>query len=222
MKHNIIRKANHALLAVFMFGALAACDAHIEIDDNMYPGHVLCTNGETMPYSDYENSGEQAIAVVFHTDRNGESEGDGYAVYLWDIASEAFADSLGVEQGTSADITAYDGNENTNALHGTDETTSPMAESVFALWKYGQSAYVPSVAQMRLLYAARGIINPVIEKCGGNPLPTEADECWYWTSTEVEGQQTVKAWLYSTASGAMQETPKTQAHKVRPIITINN
>ena len=39
---------------------------------------------------------------------------------------------------------------------------------------------------------------------------------------EVEGQQTVKAWLYSTASGAMQETPKTQAHKVRPIITINN
>lgn len=97
-----------------------------------------------------------------------------------------------------------------------------MAESVFALWKYGQSAYVPSVAQMRLLYAARGIINPVIEKCGGDPLPTEANECWYWTSTEVEGQQTVKAWLYSTASGAMQETPKTQAHKVRPIITINN
>ncbi|KAA5299734.1 DUF1566 domain-containing protein, partial [Phocaeicola dorei] len=46
--------------------------------------------------------------------------------------------------------------------------------------------------------------------------------CWYWTSTEVEGQQTVKAWLYSTASGTMQETPKTQAHKVRPIITINN
>lgn len=88
--------------------------------------------------------------------------------------------------------------------------------------EYGQSAYVPSVAQMRLLYAARGIINPVIEKCGGDPLPTEADECWYWTSTEVEGQQTVKAWLYSTASGAMQETPKTQAHKVRPIITINN
>ena len=68
-----------------------------------------------------------------------------------------------------------------------------MAEAVFALWKYGQSAYVPSVAQMRLLYAARGIINPVIEKCGGDPLPTEADECWYWTSTEVEGQQTVKS-----------------------------
>lgn len=222
MKQNIIRKTCQVVPVLLITGALAACDAHIEIDDNMYPGHVLCTNGETMPYSDYENSGEQAIAVVFHTDRNGESEGDGYAVYLWDMTPRAFADSLGVEQGTSADITTLDGNTNTNALLQTKETASPMAQSVFALWKYGQSAYGPSVAQMRLLYAARGIINPVIEKCGGNPLPTEADECWYWTSTEVEGQQTVKAWLYSTASGTMQETPKTQAHKVRPIITIYN
>lgn len=222
MKQNIIRKTCQVVPVLLITGALAACDAHIEIDDNMYPGHVLCTNGETMPYSDYENSGEQAIAVVFHTDRNGESEGDGYAVYLWDMTPRAFADSLGVEQGTSADITTLDGNTNTNALLQTKETASPMAQSVFALWKYGQSAYVPSVAQMRLLYAARGIINPVIEKCGGDLLPTEADECWYWTSTEVEGQQTVKAWLYSTASGTMQETPKTQAHKVRPIITIYN
>lgn len=222
MKQNIIRKTCQVVPVLLITGALAACDAHIEIDDNMYPGHVLCTNGETMPYSDYENSGEQAIAVVFHTDRNGESEGDGYAVYLWDMTPRAFADSLGVEQGTSADITTLDGNTNTNALLQTKETASPMAQSVFALWKYGQSAYVPSVAQMRLLYAARGIINPVIEKCGGDPLPTEADKCWYWTSTEVEGQQTVKAWLYSTASGTMQETPKTQAHKVRPIITIYN
>ena len=223
MKQNIIRKSNHALLAVLMAGALAACDAHIEVPDTaVRPGHILCVDGTTLPYSEYEHSGKQAIAVVFHTDSDGETEGNGYAVYLWDMTPKAFADSLGIEQGTSADIAAYDGNENTFALYETEETASPMAEAVFALWKYGQSAYVPSVAQMRLLYAARTVINPVIEKCGGDPLPTEADKCWYWTSTEVEGQQTVKAWLYSTASGAMQETPKTQAHKVRPIITINN
>ena len=83
--------------------------------------------------------------------------------------------------------------------------------------EYGQSAYIPSVAQMRLLYSAQTVINPIIEKCGGDPLPTEADECWYWTSTEVEGQQTVKAWLYSTASGTMQETPKTQRIKCVPL-----
>ena len=96
-----------------------------------------------------------------------------------------------------------------------------MAEAVFDLWRYGQSAYVPSVAQARLLYAARATVNPVIERGGGDPLSQVPDNCWYWTSTEVEGQQTAKAWLYSMGSGAMQETPKTQAHRVRPIITIN-
>ena len=221
MKQRIIRNMRRLVSAVVMVVALVACDAHIEIPDTaMRPGHVLCVDGTTLPNSEYEQSGKQAIAVVFHTNPDGDTEGNGYAVYLWDIAPKAFADSLGVEQGTSADIGAYDGNTNTFALYETEETASPMAEAVFDLWKYGQSAYVPSVAQMRLLYSIRAVVNPVIEKCGGNPLSQEADACWYWTSTEVEGQQTAKAWLYSMGSGTMQETPKTQAHKVRPIITI--
>ena len=74
---------------------------------------------------------------------------------------------------------------------------------------------------MRLLYHAKDIINPYILKCGGTPIPDEDDDCWYWTSTEVEGQATAKAWLYSLGSGAIQETPKWQPHKARPIITIN-
>ena len=174
-----------------------------------------------MSYAQYEQSGKRAIAVVFDTERREGTEGNGYAVYLWDIAPAAFADSLGVAQGTSADIGALDGNMNTFALYDTRETASPMAEAVFDLWRYGQSAYIPSVAQMRLLYAVRETVNPVIERCGGHPLPLDEYDCWYWTSTEVSGQETAKAWLYSTGSGAMQETPKTQAHKVRPIITLN-
>ena len=222
MKRNIIRKVCRPVSAVVMAIALAACDTHIDVPDTaVRPGHVLCVDGTTLPYGEYEQSGKQAIAVVFHSNPDGETEGGGYAIYLWDVAPKAFADSLGVEQGTSADITAYDGNTNTFALYDTQETTSPMAEAVFDLWRYGQSAYVPSVAQMRLLYAARAVVNPVIEKCSGNPLSQEADNCWYWTSTEVEGQQRAKAWLYSMSSGTMQETPKTQAHKVRPIITLN-
>lgn len=222
MKKNIIRKTSRIVPAVLMAITFAACDAHIEDNTPLRPGHVLCINGRTLPYSEYETSGEQAIAVVFHTDRNGETGGDGYAVYLWDIAPQAFADSLGVEQGTSADITAHDGNTNTFALYDTRGTASPMAEAVFDLWRDGQSAYVPSVAQMRLLYSSRATVNPILEKCGGDTLPQVTGNCWYWTSTEVEGQQTAKAWLYSLVSGAIQETPKTQAHRVRPIITINN
>lgn len=97
-----------------------------------------------------------------------------------------------------------------------------MAEAVFALWRYGQSSYIPSVAQMRMLYNAKGQINPIIRMCGGDELPDAADDCWYWTSTEVAEQEKAKAWLYSMGSGSMQETPKTQAHKVRAIITLRD
>ncbi len=210
------------MLAVMM--VFTACDEHMDIPDtSMKPGHILMTDGKVMSKSDFEKSGQKdkAIAVVFYVNQREGVEGKGYAVYLWDIAPLAFADSIGIDQGSSADITAYDGNSNTFALYDTKETASPMAEGVFDLWRYGQSAYVPSVAQMRLLYEMKETINPIIESFGGDVLPDMPNACWYWTSTEVAGQQTAKAWLYSIGSGAMQETPKTQSHKVRPIITLN-
>lgn len=222
MKRNMIRKTFVTAAAAVAVIALAACDAHIDAPDTAVgPGHVLCEDGTTLSYGEYERSGKRAIAVVFHTAPSEKTEGDGYAVYLRDIAPAAFADSLGIAQGTSADTEAHDGNANTFALYDSRGVTSPMAEAVFDLWRYGQSAYIPSVAQMRLLYAMREAVNPILTRCGGEPLPREEDDCWYWTSTEVEGQQTAKAWLYSLGSGTMQETPKTQTHRIRPIITLN-
>ena len=199
-----------------------SCDDHKDFPDTaMKVGHILCTDGKVLPFEQYEQSGKTAIAVVFHINQNEDIEGNGYAVYLDDIAPEAFADSIGVAQGTSASLTAYDGNTNTFALYDTRDVSSPLAEKVFDLWRYGQSAYIPSVAQMRLLYHARYAINPYIVKCGGTPIPDDENDCWYWTSTEVKGQETAKSWLFSLGSGAIQETPKWQAHKARPVITLN-
>lgn len=172
----MIRKIHTMILAVTVV-LCAACDAHIDVPDTaVRPGHILCEDGTTLPYVQYEQSGKRAIAVVFDTEERDGTEGNGYAVYLWEIAPAAFADSLGIEQGTSADIGAYDENTNTFALYDTRETASPMAEAVFDLWRYGQSAYVPSVAQMRLLYAIRETVNPIVTKCGGDPLPQNTDE----------------------------------------------
>ena len=204
MKQNIFRKVSRFVPVLVAAVAVTGCDAHIDVPDTaVRPGHVLCEDGTALSYTEYQQSGKKAVAVVFDTRQH---EG---------------ADSLGIAQGTSADLAAHDGNANTFALYETKETASPMAEAVFDLWCYGQSAYVPSVAQMRLLYTIRETVNPVIEQCGGDPLPLTDGDCWYWTSTEVAEQETAKAWLYSMGSGAIQETPKTQAHKVRPIITIN-
>lgn len=219
---NKTRKA-WAAVVLMLVAVLVGCDGHHDpLDTSMKVEHILCTDGKTRSYEDYVASGKEAIAVVFHVNRNEEMSGTGYAVYLHDLPPEAFADSLGISQGTSADLAAYDGNENTFALYDTDDVSSPMAMQVFDMWRYGQSAYVPSVAQVRLLYAAKEFVNPYIEACGGYPLPDEADECWYWTSTEVEGQETAKAWLFSMGSGAMQETPKLQKHKVRAMVTLYN
>lgn len=198
-----------------------SCDSHIdEIDKSVRPGHIVCDDGSVLSFNEYVQSGKQAVAIVFDTN-NSNGKGElGYAVYLWELPELAFSDSLGVEQGTSADIEALDGNDNTYAMKSSEETCSPLAESVFSIWWYGQSAYIPSVAEMRLLYSSRTLINSFIEKCGGDQLPTSSDDCWLWTSTEVEGQQKSKAWLYSIESGAMQETPKDQKHKARAIITL--
>ena len=51
-------------------------------------------------------------------------------VYQFDNdENRELADSLGIEQGTSADIGALDGNMNTFSLYDTRETASPMAEA---------------------------------------------------------------------------------------------
>lgn len=212
------------VLAVALIVIVTACDAHRDFPDmSMKVGDVLCTDGQVMSLTECESLGKEAIAVVFHVNASSDENisGKGYAVYLHDLRPEAFADSLGVAQGTSADISAYDGNRNTFAIFAATGCDSPMGQAVFDMWRYGQSAYIGSVAEMRLLYRTKPYINGVIMALGGDILPDDAGEAWYWTSTEVDGQQTAKAWLYSFGSGAVQETPKLQAHKIRPIVTLN-
>lgn len=210
-------------MLAFIGMAVTSCDGHHpEPDMGMKVGDVLCTDGQILPVEAWKRSGKEGIGIVFHVNTNSDIEGRGYAVYLNDLEPVAFADSIGVKQGTSADAYAMDGNANTYALMSQRNVGSPMADAVFELWRYGQSAYIPSVAQLRLLKETRSRINAGLEVIGGESISDAPDGCWYWSSTEVADQETVKAWLYSLSQGAMQETPKTQNHKVRPIITIHD
>ena len=214
-------KILHIICATLMGVAFASCDEHRDFPDTaMKTCDILCTDGKVVRFEEVKSQNKTPIAVVFYVNQNEDIQGTGYAVYLKDIEPFAYSDSLGMKHNTSADIAAFDGSGNTHAMYSTG--TSPAASAVFDMWQYGQSAYIPSVAQIKLLYQARSVVNTYIRKCGGDVIPDNPDECWYWTSTEVNGQETAKAWLYSLASGALQETPKTQAHKVRPIITLYN
>ncbi len=211
-----------AMLATFTLCFwLCSCDGHNEVIDTGQVGYILCTDGHVRTYNDVVKNKKEPIAVVFYGNSNlGESGGNTFAVYLYDVPALQFCDSLGVSQGTSTDLSALDGKENTYAIMSKKEVHSPLANAVFSMWAYGQSAYVPSVAQYKLLYANKAMVNKVIKQCGGDPLPDTADDCWYWSSTEVSGAQTGQAWLFSMESGTIQETPKTVNAKLRPIVTI--
>lgn len=207
---------------------LVSCDEHKDFPDTAVKvGHVLCTDGSLLTLSQADSLGKEPYAVVFYVNHDDDADFFGYAVYLWDVAPTAFADSLGVEQGTSADISAYDGNSNTSALYNTTDTSSPLASSVFSLWKDGQSAYVPSVAEMRLLCASKTEVNNTLRAMKERHmdvdiLPETENDGWYWTSTEVEGQEAYKAWLFSIVPsyGQCQECPKDEEHKCRPVVTV--
>ena len=205
-------KLLHTICAAFIMVAITSCDEHREFPDTaMKTCDILCTDGKVVRYEDMKSQGKQPIAVVFHINQSNESQGTGYAVYLC---------SIGVKHNTSANITAFDGNMNTHSMYSSG--ASPAATAVFDMWQYGQSAFIPSVAEIRLLYGAKNTVNDYIKKCGGDVISDDPDECWYWTSTEVKDMESAKAWLFSLASGALQETPKEQSHKVRPIITLYN
>lgn len=202
--------------------SLSSCDCHHfdEPDPGMSIGDILCTDGSVVSFSDYVTSGREAVAIVYHVNPDVDDEIRGYAVYLADISDEAFSDSIPVSQGTSRNLKSIDGNENTYALYKCDKTSSPMALPVFDLWTFGQSAYIPSVEQLRQIQSVKNFINPRIEAIGGDILPDAPDDCWYWSSTEVEGQEDIKAWLVSMHSGIIQETPKEQKHHCRPVVTV--
>ena len=139
----ILHFIHAALAAVGIAVTMTSCDEHIEFPDTaMKTCDILCTDGEIVRFSDIESKGKTPIGVVFHVNQDGKTEGTGYAVYLWDVPMAAFSDSLGVKQNTSANPAAFDGNGNTYAMYASG--VSSAATSVFDMWKYGQSAYIPS------------------------------------------------------------------------------
>lgn len=213
-----------SLMLVASLWVTTSCECDHDIvtpfASSLQVGNVVCSDGTVLSAKDFDNSGKEPVAIVYHVNQNPVINCLGYAVYIHDMAPQAFADSLGVEQETSASFTEEDGNANTYALYHCEDVSSSMAIKVFDMWSYGQSAYVPSIRQLSYFFPVRHAVNERIKAVGGEPISLEADDCWLWSSTEVEGQTENKAWLFSMQSGTYQETPKNQAHRFRPIISI--
>ena len=97
------------------------------IASSLQVGDVVCSDGSVLSKEKFSSSRKEPVAIVYHVNRNPEIKALGYAVSIRDVASAAFADSLGVEQETSASLEKEDGNENTHAMYRHEEVKSPLA-----------------------------------------------------------------------------------------------
>lgn len=213
-----IRFIHYWLVAIVATMIFTSCDEHLEEDfswRSWQPGMVYCTNGEVSTYDRCIADGNIPEAVLFYIDATDAISGVAYAVSLKDSPANAFCnpDTIYVTQGTSADISACDGETNTTAMRY-GKIASPVAASIQD--KY----FIPSVSEMYKLFVARNVVNQTIERCGGDILPIDNVDCWYWTSTECEVATTDRAWRFSLYSGRFESTDKHSAFPVRPILMI--
>lgn len=218
--------------------SLSSCDDHVTLDQEVHPGYILCDDGRIINESDFNPGFHTPVAVVFAplaTDKHPV-----LAVMLDEVDYIQFADTLSFDQKTSGDIAAYDGYTNTVALQTTNIIRKELVDSLhldnadnyyksplgllaFRSHYFAQSDYVPSVAEMRLLYQNLDKVNGMIVKCGGTPISRspEGAGCWYWTSTEVKENSMNQSWLISMADGSIHKAPKTNSYRARLIVEYN-
>ena len=216
---------------------LTSCDEHEPVDLDIHPGYILCDDGRIINESLFDPHQHTPVAVVFAPLSDDHPV---LAVLLEEVDFIQFADTLSFDQKTSGDISAYDGYVNTVSLQSNyierdslvvpgnkadsrNYYKSPLGLLAFSSHYFAQSDYIPSVAEMRLLYQNLTKVNEMIVKCGGTPISqsSEAAGCWYWTSTEVAENSLNQAWLISMADGSIHKAPKTNYYRTRLIVEYN-
>ena len=224
-------------LIVFCILMLVSCDDHQPVDLDIHPGYILCDDGRIIQDFLYDPSVHTPVAVVFAEKTDAHPI---LAVLLDEVNMVAFADTLSFDQKTSCSLTEYDGYANTVALQTSfisrdslvikdnkadprNYYTSPLGLLAFNSHRFSQSDYVPSVQELGLLYLSLDRVNAVIVKCGGTPVcqtPVGAG-CWYWSSTEVDGNKLNQSWLFSMADGSIHKAPKINCYNARLIVEYN-
>ncbi len=220
-KRHAKKKSVWGLAVLLGVLCLASCDDYQPEDHAVHVGYILCDDHSCMDTATYfSQSSRKAVGVVFAE----QTEDHPLMAVMLEEVDGVFCDSVGLANGTSGSLTDYDGSANTRAMQNSYNAEtgkgSPLAMTLYTFHEGGQSDYLPSVAEQRLLNVAAKRVNFVIERLGGTPISFEGD-CWYWTSTEVSDNSGYQAWLCSAANGGILETPKTESHKARAIVQVN-
>lgn len=161
---SVIKGITHPILSMMLMIAITifstSCDNHEPIDRDIHVGYVLCNDHSCMDTASYFNQTKRkAVGVVF-----AEKTDDHPALaVMFDELNEVFCDSVGMVNGTSTDITSFCGFKNTVAMYNSYSAEtgkgSPLAMEMINFHANGQSDYLPSVAEQRLLASSSRVIN---------------------------------------------------------------
>lgn len=218
-----MKKILFSFISLFVLISIISCDEHEPVVvETIQPGYVVLDNGFAIHPDKYDSCHDKAVGVVFYVNNGSDDNftaGQAFAVSLHDISQRlALTDTIPVSVGASTSTEDYEGMSNTYLFY--QKGACGPATLLSSFW--GQSSlrsYLPSIGQLRRLYAAKSTINPIIEKCGGNPFEDSNDND-YWSSTEVEGAEKDFVWVLSLTSGQPRQSLKTVPQRCRAVITV--
>lgn len=168
-----------------------------------YTGYVLCDDHQIMSLENYKAQlsaphSVRAVGVIFSTASQNHKT---LAVTLFENGGVQFSNYTPLYCNTSCSVDAFDGYQNSVSLKNTYEEVrfkvdepdpsdpsktvqneytevhcSPLGLWVDASHQYGQSDYIPSYAECRLLYKSVDKVNATIRALGGEEIAYPHDD----------------------------------------------
>ena len=154
----------------------------VQKERNVSVGDILCTDGTTMPVSEWPVVGKTAMGVVFYVDDTGKH---GWAVHLKDqgehlwtqVGKESEVYGVHTYRTEEEALADEDGCANTKALRAAgNASVYPAAYAV----DFGLGWYLPALGQLKKLHNLRERLNTSLLKVKGE----EIEKYWYWSSTQ--------------------------------------
>ena len=181
-------------------------------------GDILCTDNSIVKPSDWPVPGKTAMGIVFYVDYLYEH---GWAVHLhdqgvdisWDNRIDDPIDIPFMANYVTASnaIMDLDGYTNTQQIRASGD--SSIYAAAYAVG-FANGWFLPSVGQLRLIYAEIATLNASLLIASGTTFPMD-DTWWYWSSTEYTG---ANAWSVNNVGTLISSRKNTNRYfRVRSI-----
>jgi hypothetical protein len=196
MKHISIKTLLLALLFVVAVPCVNAQVAHI--------GDILCTTGVYVSPVEFDDSGLEAMGVIFYVDATGQH---GWAVALEDAgnfkwSNDSYVTPLPNYSTVRAVIYDHNGLFNTQEMLNWD-TPYNYTFPAFEALDVDNGWYLPAIGQLNYLYGNLVEVNEGLAAAGGTMF-VMTSRWTYWSSSEKDSMY---AWCLSN-TGKLMQYPK--------------